>query len=174
MGRNARRPGEIDGRAGVAKVYRILGYLIAAEVAVQAAAIAFASFGFSNWIDNGGVADLATFESDDTSFTGFVGYSFHGVNGALYVPILSLAFLGFSFFARSVPGGVTWAAIVIGLVAFRVFLGFASHSYVGLGALHGINAFALFVCALHAARRVTVRVQVPDQQSQAADSGRTR
>ncbi|HYN73063.1 MAG TPA: hypothetical protein VES60_11220 [Nakamurella sp.] len=76
MGRNARRPGEIDGRAGVAKVYRILGYLIAAEVAVQAAAIAFASFGFSNWIDNGGVADLATFESDDTSFTGFVGYSF--------------------------------------------------------------------------------------------------
>ena len=171
MERNAREPDDTNGRAGVAKVYRILGYLIAAEVVVQAAAIAFASFGFSNWIDNGGVADLATFESDDTSFTGFVGYSFHGVNGSLYIPILSLAFLGTSFFARSIPGGVRWAAIVIGLVALQVFLGFASHSYVGLGPLHGINAFALFVCALHAARRVTPLIRGARQQPADVDGG---
>ena len=43
------------------KAYRILAYLIAAEVVIQAAVITLASFGFSKWIDNGGVADLASF-----------------------------------------------------------------------------------------------------------------
>jgi hypothetical protein len=153
------------------KAYRILAYVIAAEVVLQAAAIAFASFGLSKWIDNGGVADRATFEGDDLSFTGFVGYVFHGVNGALAIPILSVVFVVLSFFTKAVHGGLKWAAIVIGLVALQVFLGFASHSYVGLGPLHGINAFAVFICALHAARLVrTPAAKVPGHESLSAQS----
>lgn len=153
------------------KAYRILAYVIAAEVVVQAAAIAFAAFGLSKWIDNGGVADLATFESDDLGFTGFVGYVFHGVNGAMVIPILSVVFLVLSFFTKSVHGGVKWAAIVFGLVALQVFLGFASHSYVGLGPLHGINAFAVFICALRAARlTATPAAKVPGREALSAQA----
>ena len=147
------------------KAYRILAYLIAAEVVIQAAVITLASFGFSKWIDNGGVADLASFTSGNLSFFGAIGYELHGTNGALYIPILSVAFLVVSFIARSISGGLTWAAIVFGLVALQVFLGFASHSFAVLGPLHGVNAFALFVCALHAGRRVNAHVNAVGQTS---------
>jgi len=140
--------------------YRILAYVIAAGVVVQAAVIAYAVFGFSAFIDSGGVADLASFESGDLNFAGSAGYELHGATGVLYLPILCIALLVVSFFTRSVPGAVTWAAIVVGLVALEALLGFASHSVVGLGPLHGINAFVLFVCALHAARRVRHRRDV--------------
>jgi len=150
--------------------YRILAYVIAAGVVVQAAVIAYAVFGFSAFIDSGGVADLASFQSGNLNFAGSAGYEMHGANGALYLPILAVVFLVVSFFTRSVPGAVTWAAIVVGLVALEVLLGFASHSVVGLGPLHGINAFALFVCALHAARRVRHRPDVP-QPATAVGSG---
>jgi hypothetical protein len=150
--------------------YRILAYVIAAGVVVQAAVIAFAVFGFSAFIDNGGVADLASFQSGNLNFAGSAGYEMHGANGALYLPILAVVFLVVSFFTRSVPGAITWAAVVVGLVALEVLLGFASHSVVGLGPLHGINAFVLFVCALHAARRVGHRKNVSDAAT-AAKSG---
>ena len=45
-------------------VYRVLAYLIAGEVVVQAGAIAFAFFGLGAWIDGGGVLDKAAMESD--------------------------------------------------------------------------------------------------------------
>jgi hypothetical protein len=37
--------------------YRVLAYLVALEVAVQAAAIAFAVFGLGLWIEDGGTLD---------------------------------------------------------------------------------------------------------------------
>ena len=150
------------------KAYRILAYLIAAEVVIQAAVITLASFGFSKWIDNGGVADLESFSSGNLNFFGAIGYELHGTNGALYIPILSIAFLVLSLFARSIRGGRTWAAIVFGLVALQVFLGFASHAFAVLGPLHGINAFALFVCALHAGRRVSAHVGAVGQTASVA------
>ena len=150
------------------KAYRILAYLIAAEVVIQAAVITLASFGFSKWIDNGGVADLATFSSGNLSFFGAIGYELHGTNGALYIPILSIAFLVLSLFARSIHGGITWAAIVFGLVALQVFLGFAGHAFAALGPLHGVNAFALFVCALHAGRRASAHVSAVGETSTVA------
>jgi hypothetical protein len=154
--------------------YRILAYLIATEVVIQAAVMTLASFGFSKWIDDGGVADLASFESGNLSFFGYAGYELHGTNGALYIPILSVAFLVLSLFAKSIQGGLTWAAIVFGLVALQVFLGFASHTYVGLGPLHGVNAFALFICALHAARRVSGHIGAVVQPSAVADEPSAR
>jgi heme A synthase len=143
------------------KIYRGFAYLIAVEVVVQAATIAFALFGFGRWIEDGGVADKATFDEDHMNFTGASGFTFHGLNGTLIVPLLSVAFLIVSFFVRSVRGGVTWAAIVFGLVALQVALGLLGHEIVGLGPLHGINAFALFMAALYAGRRAAPQVLTP-------------
>lgn len=138
------------------KVYRVFAYLIALEVVVQAAAIAFGVFGLTHWIDDGGVATKAAFEDDKLDFTGVAGFAVHGINGTLIIPVLALVFLILSLFVRSVAGGIKWAAIVFGLVALQVFLGITSHSVPGLGPLHGINAFVLFACAYHAGRRASV------------------
>lgn len=149
------------------KVYRVLAYLIATEVVIQSAALAFASFGFGRWIDDGGVADK-TNSGDELSFTGAVGYPLHALNGAFLMPLLALALLILAFFITSVPGAVAWATIITGLVLLQVLLGFASHSIVGLGPIHGINAFAIFVCAIHAARRLTPREAVSQPEPAAA------
>ena len=53
--------------------YRVLAYLLALEVVVQAAAIAWAVFGLSTWVENGGVLDKASLESDAWSSTASPG-----------------------------------------------------------------------------------------------------
>ncbi|MDQ1669943.1 MAG: hypothetical protein QOE40_2004 [Actinomycetota bacterium] len=137
------------------KAYRILAHLIAAEVVIQSAAITFAVFGLDKWVDGGGVLDKASLESDDLSFTGVVGFSIHAINGMMVMPFLALILLILSFFVKSLPGGVQWAAALFGLVILQVALGLFAHDVVWLGPLHGINAFALFMVALQAGRRVT-------------------
>ena len=47
--------------------YRVLAYLLAVEVMVQAAAIAYAIFGLGKYIDDGAVVDKATQESESPS-----------------------------------------------------------------------------------------------------------
>jgi heme A synthase len=145
------------------KVYRVLAYLIALEVVIQAAAIAFGVFGLGHWIDKGAVADKATLE-DNPKFTGAAGFAIHSINGTTVIPVLALALLIVSFFTRSsVQGAVKWAGIVVGVVVLQVFLGLLSHDLVGLGPLHGINAFALLAVAAIAARRASP-VAVPQEQ----------
>lgn len=48
--------------------YRILAYLIALGVVLQASAIAFAFFGLGSWVEGGGVLDKAFIESSTSSF----------------------------------------------------------------------------------------------------------
>jgi heme A synthase len=152
------------------KLYRILAYIIAVEVVVQAAAIAIAVFGLGKWIDDGGVADKHTFEDNNAHFTGAFGFGLHGVNGTLYIPIIAIVFLIVGVVTRkTVDEGLKWAAIVFGLVALQVFLGFMSHAVTWIGPLHGINAFALLGAALAAARRPgTVTQATPAQAEQVA------
>ena len=88
--------------------YRVLAYLLALEVVVQAAAIAWAVFGLSTWIENGGVLDKAGMESDGTAFDGVLGFAIHGINGQMIVPAIALILFVVSFFARF-PGAVAWA-----------------------------------------------------------------
>ena len=45
--------------------YRILAYILAAEVVVQAGAMALAIAGLGTWVDDGGVFDSAVMQSDD-------------------------------------------------------------------------------------------------------------
>ena len=133
--------------------YRVLAYIIAAEVVVQASMVAFAVFGLGVWVDkDGGVLDKATFESEP-DFTGALGFAVHGMNGTMLIPLIALIFLIVSFFAK-IPGGVAWAAAVFGLVALQITLGILGHETPYLGLLHGANALAVFSVAFMAGKRV--------------------
>ncbi len=137
------------------RIYRILAALVALEVVVQAAAMAYGMSGLGHWVyDEGHVATKATFEEGGEHYTGAGAFALHGLNGALLIPILALVFLLVAVLTRkSVPGGLRWAAIVVGLVALQVFLGFMTLEHYRLGALHGANALALFGAASYAAVR---------------------
>lgn len=129
-------------------VYRGLAYAVAALVAVQAASIAYAVFGLAKYIDGGGAVD-----KNSDGFPGVGGLMAHGIGGQAVIPLVTLALLVVSFFAK-VPGGVRWALIVLGSVVVQVALGIFSHSLPALGAVHGALALVLFGVAVTAAMRV--------------------
>jgi heme A synthase len=146
-------------------VYKVLAYLVAAEVVVQAMAIAYALAGLGNFVDHGGVFDKAA-DSGGKPFPEFVGFMVHGVNGYVVVPVIALLLLVSSFFAR-VPRGASWAGLVFGLVLLQAMLGGLTHSLPAAGALHGLNALALFTAALYTALRVRRSAPQPAAQPQA-------
>ncbi len=138
------------------RAYRIIAFIIAAEVVIQAAAIAWMISGLGRWVQEGGVLDKATMEEEGgpLPFPELVGIIVHGMNGQFLIPLFALALLVIAFFAR-VPKGVTIAAILFGLVVVQVLLGLAAHG-VGmpaLGLIHGANALLIFSTALLAAHR---------------------
>lgn len=134
--------------------YRIFAYLMALEVVVQAAAIAFAMFGLGQWIQEGGVLDKAAMESEGAPpFAGVYGFMVHGMNGTLLVPLIALLLLAVSLFVK-VPRAVAYAGVVVGCVALQVVLGTLAHSVPALGMLHGAIALVLLVAAIMAGRLV--------------------
>lgn len=141
------------------KTYRALAYLLAIEVVVQAMGIAYALFGLGKWIeDDGGVLNKAVFDDEESlHFTGVGGFALHGINGMMIIPLLVLALLIVSFFAK-IPEGSKRAGILVGLVVVQVVLGLASHSVPYLGPLHALNAFAILVMAYQAGQRATTQV----------------
>lgn len=134
--------------------YRVLAYLLALEVVVQAAAIAWAVFGLSTWIENGGVLDKAGMESDSLVFDGVTGFMVHGLNGQMIVPIIALVLFIVSFFAKF-PRAVAWAGAALVTVIVQVALGIFSHTVPALGMLHGAVALVLLVVALIAAHKAS-------------------
>ncbi|MDT7578883.1 MAG: hypothetical protein QOK35_143 [Pseudonocardiales bacterium] len=132
-------------------VYRVLAWLVAVEVLVQAAVIAWAVFGLGQWIQGGGVLDKSVMESEVQAFPAETGFMLHGINGEMVVPVLALLLLVVSFFAK-VPRGVALAGGVVGLVAVQVALGLLGRGLPWLGLLHGANALALVAVAVVAAR----------------------
>jgi hypothetical protein len=144
--------------------YRVLAYLVALEVLIQAGAIAFALFGLGAWIQAGGVLDKAGMESETTEFTGVFGFMIHGLNGQMIVPLIAILLLVVSFFAK-VPGGVKWAGIVLATVAVQVGLGILGRGLPTLGWLHGILAFFLFAAAVIAARRAEAKTGLGDRST---------
>ncbi|MBU2667846.1 hypothetical protein KOI35_30475 [Actinoplanes bogorensis] len=142
------------------KTYRILAYVVAAEVVVQAIAIAWFVAGLGNWVTGGGVLDNAAIESDDMAFPELYGLIVHGINGSIVVPVIALALLIVAFFAK-IPGGIKWAVIVLVLTVLQGQLGYLGHDYPAAGGVHGLNALALFTVALVAARRAPAREPRP-------------
>ena len=102
--------------------YKLLAYAIDALILIQAAAIAWAVFGLSRWIEDGNTLSKAKMEGDTFSFGEERGFMIHGINGQMLIPLIGLILLIISFFAK-VPGGVRTAAILFGLVALQIFLG---------------------------------------------------
>lgn len=134
-------------------VYKVLAYLVAAEVVVQAVAMVYAIAGQGKWIMDGGVMDKAVIESREFVFPEVLGYAVHGINGTMIVPAVALLLLISSFFAK-VSGAVKWAGLVFLLVVVQINLGILGHSIPALGALHGLNAMLLFSAAVYTAVRV--------------------
>ncbi len=130
--------------------YRVLALVIAVEVAIQAASIAYAVFGLTTWVDGGGVLDKAAMESESVDFTGAGGFPLHSINGEMVFPLLVIVLLVLSFFAK-VPKGVMWAGITLGLTALQILLGVFGHGLPAVGFLHGLNALLIFGVAVMAA-----------------------
>lgn len=143
--------------APMRSVYKFLAYAIDVLILVQAAAIAWAIFGFGKWIEDGNTMSKAKLEGDKMLFTEENGFMIHGINGTMLIPLVGLIFLIVSFFAK-VPGGVKWAAMVFGGIVLQVLLGMFGHGLPALGLLHGINALLLFALAYRAAKQADVEV----------------
>jgi hypothetical protein len=140
-------------------VYRVLAFLIAIEVLIQAMSIAYAIAGLGKWVeDDGGVLNKQVLDSDSPDFPGVGGFMVHGLNGTMIIPILVLLLLIVSFFAK-VPGGVRSAAILLVLVALQVFLGIFAHSVPYVIVLHVLNAFAILGVAAMAGRSASVAAE---------------
>jgi hypothetical protein len=124
--------------------YRVLALLIALGVVVQAALIATAWFQVLNDTESGAVFD----ENNEGNWA----HAGHGIIGIMVIPLFAILLLIVSFFAR-IPGGVKWAAITFGVVVLQIVFAFVGFSAPILGALHGINAFALAGVASVAMRK---------------------
>jgi hypothetical protein len=133
-------------------VYRVIAYVIAAEVALQAAFMAYAIAGLYIWVQDGGVLDAAVMESEEVPFDEGVGFMLHGINGMMVIPALALILLIVSFFAK-VKGGVLFALMVLFWVIVQVVLGLSGHEAAIFGLLHGLVAFAVYGSAFMAGFR---------------------
>jgi hypothetical protein len=142
--------------------YKVLAYLVAAEVAVQAMVMVWAIAGLGKWVDGGGVFDKSVIEANIETgampFPEVLGILVHGINGMFVVPGLALALLIISFFTK-VRGAIKWALIVFALVVAQGQIGFLGHEFPLAGALHGLNALVLFGVAFYAGRRLRTAVR---------------
>jgi hypothetical protein len=148
-------------------VYRVLAYLIAALVVVQAGAIAYGVFGLFNWVEGGGTLDQAALQSEDADLGGGFGFGLHITIGYFVIPIIALLLLIISFFAK-VPGGIRWALFLFLTVVVQTLLAGFAHAVAGIGWLHGMVALVLFGLAVTAGIRAGRKVPVaaePDATS---------
>ena len=154
-------------------VYRILAFVVAAEVAIQASLLVWGDAGLGRYVQEVGVLEASTFEAalegGPLPFPEFIGLLLHGMNGMIIIPGLALLLLLSSFFAR-VRRGIVFALAVLGLVVLQASLGLGGHAIPLLGALHGINALALFSAAMWTGLRVSraSRVAQPEQLPESA------
>jgi hypothetical protein len=125
--------------------FRGLAHTIAGCVALQAAFIAYATFGLTKDKDAGTVIGK--------SYAGNAGWNLHAVFGNIVMPLLALALLGIAF-ATKISKAITWALIVAGVTIVQVALGHAGDKAPLVGALHGLLAIGLFVVALRAGTAV--------------------
>ena len=141
--------------------YKVLAYIVAAEVAIQAMAMVWAIAGLVKWIDAGGVFDKSIMETGATPFTEVFGIIVHAINGTFVIPAIALVLLIVSFFTK-VRGAIKWAVIVLVLVIAQGQIGYLGHEFPLAGALHGLNALALFGAALYTGRRMRTAARSGD------------
>ncbi len=130
--------------------YRVLAGLVQVIVVLQAAFIAYGLFGLGHWVDQGNDLTKGAMESDTSKITGGTGLEAHGL-GAIAIVLVALALLVVAFFAK-IDGGVRWAALIVGDVVLQWVLAFAGFGVPIIGALHGLNAFVLFMLGFMASQ----------------------
>lgn len=143
--------------------FKYLAWLIALEVAIQAAAIAFGVFGLGKWVGEGNAFTEQALEGGGV--TGGGGFGLHAVNGMIIIPLIALILLIVSFFAK-MPHASRDAGVLLGLVIVQVLLGFSGDASPWLGALHGLVALAIFGMA----SMLGVRVALTDHREAAAEA----
>ncbi len=97
-----------------------------------------------------------------------LGLMIHRYVGTGLIPLCAIILVVVSFFTR-MSGAVRWATAVFGLVVLQVAFVFIAFSAPWGGALHGLNALAVFVVALWTGRRIT-RVSPVDERALATAS----
>ena len=146
-------------------VYRVLAYLIAALVVVQAGAIAYGVFGLFSWVEGGGTFDQAVVEAENADIGGGFGFGLHITIGYFVIPLAALLLLIISFFAK-VPGGIRWALFLFLTVVVQTLLAGFARAVPGIGWLHGMVALVLFGLAvtagIRAGRQAPVAVEAAD------------
>jgi heme A synthase len=96
-------------------------------------------------------------------FPEIAGLLVHGINGMFVIPLIALLLLIVSFFTK-VRGAIKWAVVVLLLVVVQGQLGELGHDLPLAGALHGLNALALFGAAIYAGRRLRAAAAVGVEQ----------
>ena len=155
--------------APMRSAYKYLAYTIDALILVQAAAMAWAIFGLSKWIEDGNSLTKAKMEGDTFSFTEERGFMIHGINGEMLIPLVALVLLIISFFAK-VPEGAKWAGMLFGGIVIQIALGIFAHGLPALGLIHGLWALLLFGLAYRTAQQANVVVAEPTDTQAAAIS----
>ena len=132
------------------KAFRVLAFLVAGLVVVQAASLAWAIAGLGIWVEDGNSFNSDVMEEGgDLPFTEILGMMIHGMNGMMLIPLVALILLIVGLIAKF-PGSTKWGAAVFLLVVLQVALGIFGHSLAIAGALHGMNALILFGTAIMA------------------------
>ena len=72
------------------QVYRVLAFLVAAGVAIQAASVAYGMFGLLKWIEGGGTLDQST--ELTPALGGYTGFSWHATGGIFILPAFRCSF----------------------------------------------------------------------------------
>ena len=138
------------------KAYRVLAYVLAGLVVVQAMAIAFALAGLGHWISHDhGVLDKKAYDAHP-SFTGSVGFPIHAIDGEMVIPLVVLALLVVSR-STGIVGASRRALILLGLVVVQIFLGVISEDLPVAILFHALNAFAIFAMAAAAGWRASAQ-----------------
>jgi hypothetical protein len=138
--------------------YRVLAGLTCLLVLLQAAAIAFGTFGIINFVEDGNDYTKAIGE-ERAAEAGGIGQNIHSF-GAMAIALVAIVLLIVSFFAK-IDGGVKWAGIVFAAVLLQWVFAIIAFSAPVVGLLHGLNAFVIFGTAMTAMQRAKSATSAP-------------
>ena len=132
------------------KAFRILAFLVAGLVFVQAFSIAWAVAGLYHYVDDGNAFTSELMEpGQEAPFTEVLGFMIHGMNGMMVIPVVALITMIVGVIAKF-PGSTKFGVAIFLLVVLQVALGLFGHEAAIFGGLHGLNALILFGTAVMA------------------------
>jgi len=136
--------------------FRVIAWVIAGAVMVQAAVMVFAIAGLFKYVSEGGVVSEQT--EPDAIVEG-VGVVIHVTLANYLFPLLGLVAVVIAAFTRR--ASTIWTAVILlVLILLEWFLGVAGYSAPIAGFLHGINGLAIFGLALLAGMGFMTRSRV--------------